>query len=90
MRAPSAMRSARSRRRSSATSPGSVVNREGAISTRGLEQRHLLEQEGIAFDAHGHAPMARYRWEGPSAAWAAEHGFHTLPAREEGEQLSLF
>jgi methylated-DNA-protein-cysteine methyltransferase related protein len=67
-----------------------VVNREGAISTRGLEQRHLLEQEGIAFDAHGHAPMARYRWEGPSAAWAAEHGFHTLPAREEGEQLSLF
>jgi hypothetical protein len=34
--------------------------------------------------------MARFRWGGPDAAWAAEHGFQTLPHREEGEQLSLF
>jgi methylated-DNA-protein-cysteine methyltransferase related protein len=67
-----------------------VVNREGAISTRGLEQRRLLEEEGVEFDAQGRAPMARFRWEGPDAEWATAHGFHTLPPREEGEQLSLF
>jgi methylated-DNA-protein-cysteine methyltransferase related protein len=67
-----------------------VVNREGAISTRGLEQRRLLEDEGVAFDAQGRAIMARHRWPGPDAAWAAEHGFQTLPHRDEGEQLSLF
>jgi methylated-DNA-protein-cysteine methyltransferase-like protein len=67
-----------------------VVNREGAISTRGLEQRQLLEEEGVTFDAQGRAPMARYRWQGPDAAWAEENGFHTLPRRDEGEQLSLF
>lgn len=67
-----------------------VVNREGAISTRGLAQRELLEREGVAFDEKGRAPMARFRWDGPDAAWAAEHGLNPLPRRDEGEQLSLF
>lgn len=67
-----------------------VVNREGAISTRGLAQRELLEREGVTFDAQGRAPMARFRWDGPDAAWAAANGLHTLPHRDEGEQLSLF
>ncbi|HWQ13816.1 MAG TPA: MGMT family protein [Roseiflexaceae bacterium] len=67
-----------------------VVNREGAISTRGLEQRRLLESEGVTFDAQGRAPMARYRWEGPDPVWAAAHGFQPLPHRDEGEQLRLF
>jgi methylated-DNA-protein-cysteine methyltransferase related protein len=67
-----------------------VVNREGAISTRGLEQRRLLEEEGVAFDAQDRIVMARHRWPGPDAGWAAEHGFQTLPPREEGEQLPLF
>jgi methylated-DNA-protein-cysteine methyltransferase-like protein len=34
--------------------------------------------------------MSRYHWAGPSAAWAAEHGFNTLPPRDDAEQLSLF
>lgn len=67
-----------------------VVNREGAISTRGLEQRRLLEEEGVTFDASGRAPMARFRWDGPAPDWAAAHGLNTLPPRAEGEQLSLF
>ena len=70
-----------------------VINREGGISTLGLLQRQLLEQEGVEFDARGNAIMARFHWAGPSAAWATEHGFHTLPPRDEGdraEQLSLF
>jgi methylated-DNA-protein-cysteine methyltransferase related protein len=68
-----------------------IISKEGGISTRGLAQRQLLESEGVEFDARGHVIMARFRWDGPSAEWAAEHGFHTLPPRaEEGEQLSMF
>lgn len=70
-----------------------VINKEGGISTRGLQQRQLLEEEGIAFDARDRAIMARYRWHGPSAEWAQAHGFNTLPPFDEedrAEQLSLF
>jgi methylated-DNA-protein-cysteine methyltransferase-like protein len=67
-----------------------VVNREGQISTRGLQQRDILEREGVAFDEQGRIPMARFRWAGPDAAWAAQHGFQTLPPRDDAEQLTLF
>ena len=45
---------------------------------------------GVTFDAQGRVVMARHRWRGPDAAWAEANGFHTLPPREDGEQLSLF
>jgi len=78
-----------------------IVNREGGISTRGVRQREILEEEGVAFDARGRIPMARFRWAGPDSAWAADHGYHTLQTLSprdddddkgagEGEQLSLF
>ena len=67
-----------------------VVNREGGISTRGLLQRHMLEAEGLEFDARDCVSLPRFRWAGPSADWASEHGCNTLPPRQEGEQLSLF
>jgi methylated-DNA-protein-cysteine methyltransferase-like protein len=70
-----------------------IISKDGSISTRGLAQRQLLEQEGVEFDARGRAIMARFRWDGPSAEWAAEHGFNTLPPRDEGdraEQMSMY
>jgi methylated-DNA-protein-cysteine methyltransferase-like protein len=68
-----------------------VVNREGAISTRGLAQRTLLESEGITFDAHDRVMMGRHRWAGPDAQWAAGNGCNVLPPRPaEPEQLHLF
>jgi methylated-DNA-protein-cysteine methyltransferase-like protein len=67
-----------------------VINREGGISTRGLRQRELLEGEGVAFDAQGRVVLARFRWAGPSAEWAAAHGCNTLPPRDDAEQLRLF
>lgn len=68
-----------------------VVARDGVVSTRGLRQRELLEAEGVEFDARDRVVMARFHWPGPSSEWATEHGFHTLPPREEpGEQLSMF
>lgn len=82
-----------SRQRAEAVPWQRVVNREGAISTRGLQQRQLLEDEGVSFDDTGRIMMARHRWDGPDAEWAAAHGFATLPPRDEGErseQLSLF
>lgn len=67
-----------------------VLNREGAISTRGLQQHDILVAEGVAFDAHGRVIMARHRWAGPQADWAEAHGFQTLPRRDDAEQLTLF
>jgi methylated-DNA-protein-cysteine methyltransferase-like protein len=70
-----------------------VLSRDGTISTRGLRQRELLEAEGVAFDAASRAILARHRWPGPAAEWAAAHGCRTLPPRDEGdrsEQLGLF
>ena len=67
-----------------------IVNRQGGISTRGLRQRELLEAEGVEFDAQDRVIMARFHWTGPGAEWAAEHGFNTLPPRDDAEQLSLF
>jgi methylated-DNA-protein-cysteine methyltransferase-like protein len=67
-----------------------IINRQGGISTRGLSQRKLLEDEGVEFDAKDRVIMSRFHWAGPSAEWAAEHGFNTLPPRNDAEQLSLF
>ena len=46
-----------------------VINARGEVSPRagggwaaGL-QRHLLEEEGVAFDARGRVDLARCRWE---------------------------
>jgi methylated-DNA-protein-cysteine methyltransferase related protein len=67
-----------------------IINKQGGISTRGLSQRKLLEGEGVEFDAQDYVIMSRFHWAGPSAEWAAEHGFNTLPPRDDAEQLSLF
>jgi methylated-DNA-protein-cysteine methyltransferase related protein len=58
-----------------------IVNSQGGISTRGTDQRALLEGEGILFDAHGRIPLNRFRWQGP--------GFEDQPQDEAG-QLPMF
>lgn len=46
-----------------------VINAHGEISPRSgpgwVEgyQRHLLEEEGVAFDRRGRADLARFRWD---------------------------
>lgn len=69
-----------------------IINAQGGISTKGLLQRKLLEDEGIEFGTDDRVLLGQYRWIGPSAAWAAENGFQELPLRPEqpAEQLSLF
>ena len=63
-----------------------VINSQGKISRRPgdgpAKQRLRLEAEGIVFDRRGKIDLERYRWAGPSAEWAAAHGFQTLPPRE--------
>ena len=54
-----------------------VVNARGAISLRrrlgaDLDQRVLLESEGVCFDARGHLDLAHYRWI-PSSSVLAVH-----------------
>ncbi len=60
-----------------------VINAQGKISARqGAEtQRHLLEAEGVSFDAQGRVNLARYGWEGPSPDWLRAEGYLVL---EEG------
>ncbi len=68
-----------------------VVSQEGAISTRGLEQRRLLDAEGVAFDRRGRVIMARHRWAGPGPAFAAAHRFGPPPPHDDApEQLEMF
>lgn len=68
-----------------------IINAQGGISTKGLRQRTMLEDEGIVFDARDRIDLRRFRWPGPSAEWAAEHGYQTLPQADQpaAEQLSL-
>lgn len=68
-----------------------IVNAQGGVSTKGLLQRKLLVDEGIVFDERDRIDLERFRWPGPSAEWAAEHGYQPLPppAAPLGEQLSL-
>jgi methylated-DNA-protein-cysteine methyltransferase related protein len=43
-----------------------IINSQGGISTRGAEQRRLLEEEGVAFDVRGRIPLARFRMPNPA------------------------
>ena len=47
-----------------------VVNSQGKISLPGeggqIEQRLLLEQEGVVFDERGRIDLKRFGWEGPA------------------------
>jgi methylated-DNA-protein-cysteine methyltransferase-like protein len=68
-----------------------IVSQDGTISTRGLEQRRLLEDEGVTFDQRGRVLMIHHRWAGPDAAFAAAHRFGPPPAHDDPpEQLELF
>ena len=45
-----------------------VINARGEVSPRAFagaeeEQRRLLEDEGVEFDARGRVPLTRYRWQ---------------------------
>lgn len=46
-----------------------VVNAQGKVSSRGGlgweegYQRHLLEEEGVVFDAHGRIDLERFGWD---------------------------
>ena len=57
-----------------------VINSQGKISPRGdlsstMEQRFLLEEEGIVFDAEERVDLQHFGWTGPDPAWLAENGF---------------
>lgn len=67
-----------------------VINAQGRVST-GDHQQHLLEQEGIAFNAKGVTALDRFGWPGPDPAWAAAHGLHASSTGDtEKPQLNLF
>ena len=56
-----------------------VINAQGKVSTKGLEQQRLLKEEGVLFDEKGRTDLSRFGWEGPDEQWAKANGFHTLP-----------
>jgi len=41
-----------------------VVNAQGRLVPGWNEQRYLLEEEGVSFDAKGHVCMEKHRWDG--------------------------
>ncbi len=69
-----------------------VLNAQGKISLpvgsrAALEQRRLLESEGVAFDTRGRIDLERFGWAGPERSWLLARG---LLAPEEPLQGRLF
>jgi methylated-DNA-protein-cysteine methyltransferase-like protein len=61
-----------------------VINSKGMISLpegsrAALEQRALLEGEGVAFDDEGKVDFSAVGWDGPDEVWLLEH--ELLPPR---------
>jgi len=63
----------------------------------GATQRHLLEAEGVEFDAKGRIDFDRFGWDGPDWEWLDQNDFNPAPLLRRprkkgagGEQLSLF
>jgi methylated-DNA-protein-cysteine methyltransferase-like protein len=67
-----------------------VINAQGKVST-GRHQQHLLEQEGVVFNARGMTDLRRFGWQGPDPDWAAAQGFSLLNrVATDAPQLDLF
>jgi methylated-DNA-protein-cysteine methyltransferase-like protein len=67
-----------------------VINAQGRVST-GPRQQHLLEQEGVVFNARGQTDLQRFGWHGPEPQWAEAHGFTLLDQQgSDAGQLDLF
>lgn len=68
-----------------------IINAQGKVST-GPHQQHLLEAEGVIFDALGCTNLQRFGWRGPDPSWAQAHGMQGLPNLEvkPDSQLKLF
>lgn len=70
-----------------------VLNAQGKISlpvgSRGaLEQRRLLQAEGVIFHANGKVDRLNFDWPGPPRAWLLEHGL--IAPEEDFHQDRLF
>jgi len=64
-----------------------VLNAQGKVST-GPQQQHVLEREGVVFNARGVTDLQRFGWRGVDPAWAAAHGF-ALPDQAPAPQGQL-
>ncbi len=64
-----------------------VINSKGEISLRpgAEEQRCLLEEEGVEFNASGKVDFERFGWKGPDPDWCKEHGFNFPPPQSDGQ-----
>lgn len=64
-----------------------VVNAQGSVSSRGSDamnrQRHLLEAEGVTFNAKDEIDWRVFGWSGPELDWFLDQG------REVEESISI-
>ena len=80
-----------------------VINAKGGISlssdsTAGQQQRTRLKREGVEFNAKEQVDFRVCGWQGPDAAWLAEHDLlapiplvdDEPPSDDNPTQLSLF
>lgn len=77
-----------------------VINSRGGISLAegsypAIQQRTLLEAEGVRFSPAGLVDFNQFGWDGPDDDWLRENGFlkprsMKKPPPETGQQLTLF
>ena len=65
-----------------------VLNAQGRISPRpgALDQRALLEAEGLQFDQAGRVDLKKYQWQ-PDESWCRAHGLLPLAVKLEQKPL---
>ena len=61
-----------------------VINSRGRVSVRAdgsesLQQRELLQAEGVSFGPDGRCDLKRYGWEGPDGVWLSRSGIGLAP-----------
>jgi methylated-DNA-protein-cysteine methyltransferase-like protein len=65
-----------------------VLNAQGKVST-GPQQQHLLQQEGVVFNAKGATDLQRFGWQGPDPDWATAHGYVVIRQHKDDAQPQL-
>lgn len=61
-----------------------VINSQGKVSVRSdgapsTDQRQLLQDEGVAFDARGRVDFGEVGWHGPEWNWLQSNGYNVAP-----------
>jgi methylated-DNA-protein-cysteine methyltransferase-like protein len=48
-----------------------IINSKGKVSLHGVQQRELLESEGVVFDEHDRVDLKKYTWSDENSEYSS-------------------